>query len=350
MLKRENGFTLLEVVITVAIAGIVFLAIASFSILAARLNTAANDLGKAQHFAQITMQAIESELRFAKSLDIKTGMPNSPKEDEHYIFLKDGGIFKKFGEYESDYIASPLGFEDYTLSVTFSPANEKVINVSISVVKNAKSVYTLKSNIQVNNLIFLSITGEQQGTCVGYKLQDIPVSSIIVTSPDSTITQSGRTMQMSAEVYPQNATVKGVAWSVDKQDCAHISQEGLLTPLKNGVVTVTATALDGSGVSGSKQIIIDYPVITITDVTLATESGETTLRRYGNTLRIIPTITPANATNRQLTWSVDNTNYATIDQNGVLTSGNKNNKSVMVRASTNDGSGITATIEIRITN
>ena len=87
----------------------------------------------------------------------------------------------------------------------------------------------------------------------------------------------------------------------------------------------------------------------ISALTLTTSTGSNNLSDNGNHITIIPNITPSNATNQHITWCVDNTSYATIDSNGVLTSKNIYNVPVIVFASTSDGSGIIATIEILIT-
>ena len=61
---------------------------------------------------------------------------------------------------------------------------------------------------------------------------------------------------MSAAVLPDNATSKAVIWSVNDERLATIQQNGLLTAVGNGIVTVTATAADGSGVANSLQVKI----------------------------------------------------------------------------------------------
>ena len=62
-------------------------------------------------------------------------------------------------------------------------------------------------------------------------------------------------MQMTATVN-EDATNKAVSWSVEPSGYASINDDGLLTGLKAGEVTVTATAKDGSGVTGEKTITI----------------------------------------------------------------------------------------------
>lgn len=72
----------------------------------------------------------------------------------------------------------------------------------------------------------------------------------------TTITTNGGTLQMEAMVMPTFAADTTVSWSVDDPMVATIDAAGLLTAAGNGVVTVTATANDGTGIADSAQITI----------------------------------------------------------------------------------------------
>jgi xyloglucan-specific exo-beta-1,4-glucanase len=73
------------------------------------------------------------------------------------------------------------------------------------------------------------------------------------------------TLQMEVVVGPANATNKAVTWSITaNDDLALLSPSGLLTAQGNGVVTVRATATDGSAVFDEIEITISNQ--TITDV------------------------------------------------------------------------------------
>jgi uncharacterized protein YjdB len=157
-------------------------------------------------------------------------------------------------------------------------------------------------------------------------------------------------MQMTATVLPDYAANKGVSWSVNNVSLATITQAGLLNPLANGSVIVTATAMDGSGVTDSETIIISNQLVKVTAITLSTSTGLLTMKKSSN-LTIIAAITPSNASNKTVTWSITNnggTNATINSTTGVLTSKNKTG-SVIVSARSNDGSNITATIQIQIT-
>lgn len=97
----------------------------------------------------------------------------------------------------------------------------------------------------------------------------VPVSTISVSSEGNatTISANNGTLQMSAAVEPANASNKSVTWSVTNGTGeATISTAGLLTAVKNGTVMVKATAKDGSGKFGEKEITISgqVPVISTT--------------------------------------------------------------------------------------
>ncbi|OFY21019.1 MAG: hypothetical protein A2W98_01620 [Bacteroidetes bacterium GWF2_33_38] len=105
------------------------------------------------------------------------------------------------------------------------------------------------------------------------------VSSITVTGAAGvdTITTYHGTLQMSAEILPVDATDATFTWSVTNgTGTATISSTGLLTAATDGVVTVVATANDGSGVTGSLDVTLSnqvIPVTTIYDIQYTTASA-----------------------------------------------------------------------------
>ena len=66
----------------------------------------------------------------------------------------------------------------------------------------------------------------------------------------------GASYQLSAEFTPAYVTETEVTWSVDDPTIATISEDGVLTPLKNGTVTIICTSKDNPAVSASVTIEI----------------------------------------------------------------------------------------------
>ena len=62
--------------------------------------------------------------------------------------------------------------------------------------------------------------------------------------------------QYTVSVLPENTTNPNVEWSVSDEAIATISEDGILTPVKKGTVTVRATAKDGSDVYTEKIVSV----------------------------------------------------------------------------------------------
>jgi hypothetical protein len=89
-----------------------------------------------------------------------------------------------------------------------------------------------------------------------------------------------------------------------------------------------------------------YNVCWVVDIALQGFAGANTVAE-GDTLQIIATVSPTNATDASVTWSVINgTGSATIDVNGLLTAVSAG--SVTVVATANDASGVSEQIVITV--
>jgi uncharacterized repeat protein (TIGR02543 family) len=121
-------------------------------------------------------------------------------------------------------------------------------------------------------------SGSSGGGGGGGGSHSVAVASITVNGEGdaSTITLSSGTLQMSASVAPANASNKNVIWSViNGTGEATISATGLLTAIQNGTVTAKATAADGSGKFGEKQITITNQAPTISTTSTIQNGDET---------------------------------------------------------------------------
>jgi len=96
------------------------------------------------------------------------------------------------------------------------------------------------------------------------KFEVITVSSIEITTEDGTKeVRIGKTKQLITHIQPENALDKTITWTIEnlnevspREICATITQAGLLTCLALGNILVIASAGDGSGVQGFKEITV----------------------------------------------------------------------------------------------
>jgi len=179
------------------------------------------------------------------------------------------------------------------------------------------------------------------------------VESIAVQGAEGAteITDNQGTLQMEAMIMPEFASDQSVTWSVENgSGSATIDENGLLSATGNGEVTVTATANDSSGVSGSAVITISGQTAVLVETIVVTgDGGATSITENGGGLQMSAEIFPVDAADQSVTWSIENgTGSGTIDENGFLEA--LTDGTVTVIATANDGSGIIGSLEITISN
>jgi hypothetical protein len=182
-------------------------------------------------------------------------------------------------------------------------------------------------------------------------VEKIMVSSINLSTAGgvTTITEPAGTLQISAAIEPTNATNKQILWEVNNTSVASINSEGLLTGKSNGSVIVTAKANDGSGITDNITITIsNQNTIAVSSISVVSEGNITEITTLNETLQLYANILPSDASNKAVTWSVDNSSIASITQTGLLTAIAYG--TVIATARANDGSGVESSIIIEILN
>ena len=67
--------------------------------------------------------------------------------------------------------------------------------------------------------------------------------------------------QLTATVLPDNATVKSVVWTSDNTEVATVDDQGIVTALKAGTATITATTVDGAKPAFCEVTVTEPPLI-----------------------------------------------------------------------------------------
>ncbi|MDX2431317.1 MAG: Ig-like domain-containing protein, partial [Bacteroides sp.] len=180
----------------------------------------------------------------------------------------------------------------------------------------------------------------------------IDVSAINLTGEGgaTTIETDKGTLQITAEVLPADASDMSVAWSVSDITLASISETGLLSAINDGVVTVTVTALDGSGVVGTIDITNSNqtPVVPVASITVSGAGGASEITENGGSLQMEAVVLPADATDNTYMWSLSDSSIASIDANGLLMA--LNIGTVTVTATAADGFGGMGSLDVVISN
>ena len=246
------------------------------------------------------------------------------------------------------------------LTATVLPVNATVRSVTWSFVSGSEIASINSSGLLTaidNGFVTVKATAKDgtgiYGTLVisiSSQISNVTGITISALGGLATITDDDGSLQLIAEVMPQEAKNKTVTWSViNGTGQAIINASGLVTAKSNGTVIALATANDGSGVYGTLVIAITGQIVPVTSITISGESDLTSIIDDNGSLQLIKTVLPSNATVNKVTWSIeDGSEYASINDSGLLTA--LDNGTVIVMAKATDGSGVYGTIVINISN
>lgn len=144
------------------------------------------------------------------------------------------------------------------------------------------------------------------------KIISVPVTSVGI-SDDTLELTVGETHNLTATVYPENATNKNVSWSSDNEGCATVDSNGKVTAVEEGMATITVHTEDG-GFENSCDVTVSAVEIPVEYVSL--NKAMTTLN-VGESETLEYEIRPNNATNKNVNWSTSDESIATVD-NGTI--------------------------------
>ena len=128
--------------------------------------------------------------------------------------------------------------------------NENINNLLDIYIINEKThtIYYPKG-IQYNNeIIYTTLSlGKIQ-------IEDIPISKIEITG--QSVGRINETIQLTETVIPEFTENTGVMWSSSDETLATVNENGKVTLLKEGTVTINAISKDNNSISASHTIVI----------------------------------------------------------------------------------------------
>lgn len=124
---------------------------------------------------------------------------------------------------------------------------------------------------------------------------------------------TGGSEQLEATVFPTDVTDATLTWSSDSEDIASVSNDGTVTAVAAGTATIKVTAAKGDKEVTAECEVTVTDAVPVTGITL--DQGTLDLK-VGGEQTLQATVTPEDATSKDITWSSSAENIATVDQNG----------------------------------
>ena len=156
-----------------------------------------------------------------------------------------------------------------------------------------------------------TVDGNKTAQC-RVTVEGVAVTGVSLNETEKIMT-IGDTDKLIATINPSNATNKNVRWESDKPEIVRVDSEGNIEAVGIGEAVITVKTVDGNKTAECR---VTVEGIAVESVSL--NKNETTMP-IGDTDKLIATINPNNATNKDVRWESTNTNVATVDGTGKIT-------------------------------
>lgn len=214
----------------------------------------------------------------------------------------------------------------------------------ILVKENSKDLETIITNLEDGKIYKIKVVARNkygENTLIVKEAIQQLVKEIKINKTSAIMAKDTNLQLTVTAILPDTAEDKDVEWISSDPTIATVSDNGLVTALKNGDVTITVKAKDGGDAKASCNITIKIPV---TGIALNKDAAKV---NPGKNITLIATISPSNATNKKVKWSTSNSNIATVSQDGVVTGINIGN--VIITAASEDDLTKTASCSVEVT-
>ncbi len=233
------------------------------------------------------------------------------------VKINSGNLNVPLGE-KRTLTASVLPADASNKTIIWKSSNESVATVSSSGTVKGKETGTAE----------ISAVSQDGGYKAVIEVTVIrPATSVSLTFSSITL-NAGKKKTLEATVKPLTATYKTVKWKSSNKKVAKVSSKGVVTAVAAGTATITCTSTDGYASAKCK--------VTVTQPTTGIKaSSSKTSVKIGTPKTLKVTVTPSDASNKNVVWTSADTKIATVDEKGVV-KGLKKGK-VKITARTADG-------------
>ena len=233
--------------------------------------------------------------------------------------------------------------DSFTLTATLSPENATNRNVIWKLVSGNAISLSNTGVIQakkVGEALVRAEAADGSGTTAECK---VVVKPRLVQAISLNATQKnliiGDSFTLTATAMPENATNRNVIWKLVSGDAISLSNTGVIQAKKVGEAIVRAETADGSGITAECKVVVKPRLVQAISLN-ATQKHLV----VGDSFTLTATLSPENATNRNVIWKLVSGNAISLSNTGVIQA--KKVGEALVRAEAADGSGITAECKV----
>ena len=186
-----------------------------------------------------------------------------------------------------------------TRNVTYKSSNENVATVSngtVTGVSAGKATITIKTK-----------NGHEETFEVTVIESNLTKITLNPTTLNFAVGDTA-SQKISATIEPADAMNRKITWTTTNENVAKVNDKGEVTAVGKGTCEIKATSEKNANVFGSCSVTVsevEVESISLSKTTLKVGPGKTSEA-------LVVTFTPANATNKKVTWSSNATSIATV--------------------------------------
>lgn len=230
------------------------------------------------------------------------------------VFAVEAGAFNEFGNSRTILVVSRTDISRFDENAFEGMNSGVMVRVPTDMLPTWKEKYPNLNYIEANTT---SITLDEN--------LDLTVNNTATITP---------------VILPLEA-VQHVIWSSSNEEVATVDQNGMVTGTGVGTATITATAMDGTGITGTCEVSVNY---------LALESIEYARSSYnikvGGSFTLPITTSPANASERDFALTSSDPSIVSVKNDGTIKA-NKQGVATITASSRRDPS-VTATTTVTV--
>mgnify|MGYP002615224558 CR=1 FL=1 len=203
-----------------------------------------------------------------------------------------------------------------TMTLTATVLPEDATDKTVTWTSSDETVATVDAEGNVTAVapgqVEITATSNGISAVCALTVKPIVAESVTISETEAELTE-GETLQLTAEVAPEDTTDKTVTWSSSDEEVATVDAAGLVTAVAPGEATITAACGEASATC---DVTVLARVIEVTGITL----DETEIfGAPGNTQQLTATVMPEDATDKTVTWTSSDEAVATVDADGLVT-------------------------------
>lgn len=232
---------------------------------------------------------------WCKFPNIVTGItPASISLDKSIISLNVGD------EYQFNPILFPWFTQDYP--ITYSSSNKSVAEID-----NDGIIHALKEGSST-----ITIQAGSCKTTASVSIKKVYPTSVTLSEAEKTVL-IGDEFDLIATVHPDNVTDKTITWETTDENICVVDQNGHVTAVGLGECWILANCPAKSGLCKVTVKPVEVFAISI-------NKNDPTIGGFiGNKITLDVIVLPVDATDKSLTWSVEDPEILSVDENGVVT-------------------------------